>query len=62
MRLEDDLFQRKVPVTETLIPYGFIQKEDGYHLHRLLLDDQFQMDVHIDSKGKTGMYGKTQTL
>lgn len=52
MRLEEDLFQRKVPVTETLIPYGFTQKEDGYHLHRLLLDDQFQMDVHIDPKGK----------
>lgn len=51
MRLEEDLFQRKTPMEQTLIPYGFIQKEDGYHLYRPILDGQFEMDIHIDVKG-----------
>ena len=52
MRLEEELFQRKTPIEETLIPYGFIRKEDGYHLYKMILDGQFQMDIHIDSKGR----------
>ena len=51
-RIEEEVFARKVPKFETLLPFGFEHKGDTYIYHTPILDGAFEVRVTIDKKGR----------
>ena len=52
MGIEEGLFKRKRVILEKLIPFGFVQTEQGYVYRELMLSGDFEVEVHLDKEGQ----------
>ena len=52
MNIEEEIFKKRTILFDTLIPYGFIKKNNTYQISKNILNDSFRIDVKITSDGK----------
>lgn len=52
MGIEEGLFERKRVILEKLIPFGFVQTEQGYVYRELILSGDFEVEVLLDKEGE----------
>ena len=53
MRIDEEVFRRKMPVVSRLSDYGFVRNNGIYHYSEVFHEGQFRCDVTVDAKGMT---------